>query len=140
MRDLLVIAHGKLQHGSSGRRWARAEQRLREVFGTCVEIRFTSGPGHATGLTRAALESGARWLAAAGGDGTNHEVVNGFFEGEENIRPEVPLSFLPCGSGNDWARTLEIPGNLVDAVTLLTASSTRRVDVGLARFQTAGGR
>ncbi len=140
MRDLLVIAHGKLQHGSAGRRWARAELRLREVFGGGVEIRFTSAKGDAATLTRAALDSGAGWLAAAGGDGTIHEVVNGFFVGGENIRPDVPLSFLPCGSGNDWTRTLEIPGNLMDAVTSLHGSCIRRVDVGIARYQTAGGR
>lgn len=139
MRDLLVIAHGKLQSGSAGRRWARAELRLQEIFGNRFEIQFTSAREDATRMARSALESGAGWLAAAGGDGTIHEVVNGYFNGEKNIRPEAALSFIPCGSGNDWARTLAIPAHAPDAVAALPRSGIRRVDVGLAEFQSPDG-
>lgn len=139
MRDLLVIAHGKLQHGLAGRRWARGALRLREIFGDAVEIRFTSQPGDATRLSRRALESGVDWVAAAGGDGTIHEVVNGYFEAGRNIRPSASLSFLPCGSGNDWVRTLKIPTDVLAAVAALPGSRIRPVDVGLASFQALDG-
>jgi len=139
MSDLLVVAHGKLQHGSARRSWARAELRLREVFGNRVEIRYTAGGGDAAHLARSALQSGADWLAAAGGDGTNHEVVNGFFDSGRNIRPSAALSFIPCGSGNDWARTLGIPMTAPEAVAALPNSALRRVDVGLVFFSSPGG-
>jgi diacylglycerol kinase (ATP) len=139
MTDLLVIAHGKLQRGSAQKVWARASQRLRQIFGNRVEICFTAAPGDATRLARRALQSGAGWLATAGGDGTIHEVVNGFFTGPENIRPRASLSFLPCGSGNDWVRTLNLPANTLEAVELLVRSQVRFVDVGFAGYQALDG-
>lgn len=139
MKDLLVIANGILQRGSAGRRWAGAELRLKEVFGNRFEIQFTLARNDATQMARSALEAGATWLAAAGGDGTIHEVVNGYFSGAKNIRPEADLSFIPCGSGNDWTRTLGIPAHPAHAVTALQRSVARRVDVGLAEFQAPEG-
>jgi diacylglycerol kinase (ATP) len=139
MTDLLVIAHGRLQRGPAHRIWARASQRLRQIFGSRVEICFTAGQGDATRLARQALQAGAEWLVAAGGDGTIHEVVNGFFAGPQNIRPRASLSFLPCGSGNDWARTLSLPSNTLKAVELLTRSQVRFVDVGFATYLAPGG-
>ncbi len=139
MTDLLVIVHGRLLRTSSARGWARAELRLREIFGAGVEIQFTGGPGDATLLARKALESGTDWLAAAGGDGLFHEVVNGFFEAGKNIRPSAALSFIPWGSGNDWARTLEIMLSPLDAISALPRARMARVDVGLVSFRASDG-
>jgi diacylglycerol kinase (ATP) len=135
MTDLYVIANGKFQQGWTGRRFDRVVLRLRELFGNGVEIVFTSRRGDATQHAHQALMSGVGWLAAAGGDGTVHEVVNGFFEKDRNIQPKSPLSFLPCGSGNDWARTLGIPTGLFDAVESLAHASLHEVDVGHVRFR-----
>jgi YegS/Rv2252/BmrU family lipid kinase len=139
MTDLLVIANGKYQHGLRGRRWNAALRRLREIFGNGVDLYYTSGPGDGTRRTRAALREGIGWLAAAGGDGTINEVVNGYFEKDRNIQPNSPLTFLPFGSGNDWLRTLGTPLNVEDAVEALARSSVHSVDVGLARFRNLQG-
>ncbi len=134
MADLLVIANGRIQVGRSARLWNRAEQRLREVFGNAVEVYFTGHRGDAARCARKALLAGSEWIAAAGGDGTFNEVANGFFEGSSNIRPNSFLSLLPCGSGNDYAKTLQIPRDLLGAVEALERPGCRTVDVGLARF------
>jgi diacylglycerol kinase (ATP) len=139
MTDLLVIANGRFQRGRNGRRWDRVEVRLRELFGNGVEIRFSSGKGDATRYAREALVAGVGWLAAAGGDGTINEVVNGYFEKDRNIQPKSPLSFLPCGSGNDWVRTLGLPIDLLKAVEALAHASPHLVDVGHVRYQGLDG-
>ena len=137
--DLLVIANGRFQRGRAGRRWEKVAVRLRELFGSGVEICFTSGVGDATRRAREALQCGVGWLAAAGGDGTINEVVNGYFENGRNIQPKTPLSFLPGGSGNDWVRTLCLPTNIGLAVEALVQSRLHIVDVGLARFRGVNG-
>ena len=140
MTDLFVVANGKLQSGRARRRWAAAEARLREIFGNRVEIRFTTGKGDGTQVARQALLSGAQWLAAAGGDGTINEVVNGFFEEGRNIRPDSALSLLPCGSGNDYVRIFDISADPCLAAEALQRSAIHPVDVGLARFPGIDGR
>ncbi len=139
MTDLLVIANGRFQRGLAGRRWQRVLARLRELFGNGVEIHFTSGRGEATRRAREALIAGIGWLAAAGGDGTINEVVNGYFEKDQNIQPKSPLSFLPCGSGNDWVRTLGLAPDLLLSVEALARSSLHTVDVGMARCRSLEG-
>jgi diacylglycerol kinase (ATP) len=139
MTDLFVIANGKLQNGRGARPWHRVETCLRESFGNQVEIRFTSDRGDAARIARAALLAGSQWLAAAGGDGTLNEVANGFFDGEMNVRPESALSLLPCGSGNDFARTLGLPPEPWRAAVALRQSQPRRIDAGIARFRAVDG-
>jgi len=139
MTDLLVIANGRLGKGLARARWQRALDRLRELFGNGVEIYFTKGRGDATRRAREALLAGVGWLAAAGGDGTFHEVVNGYFDRGRNIQPKSALSFFPCGSANDWTRTLGVPGSLLASVEALTNSTIHKVDVSLARYQGLSG-
>ncbi len=139
MADLLVIANGKHQSGSSAARWDEAVTKLREIFGDRLEIRYTGGRGDGESLAREALLAGATWLAAAGGDGTIHEVVNGFFDGGRNVGPDASLSFIPCGRGNDWVRTLGLPTSVRDAVASLENGKPRRVDVGHAICRDASG-
>jgi YegS/Rv2252/BmrU family lipid kinase len=134
--ELLVIVNGCV---TRCRWWGRAEARLRILFGNRVEIRYTRGRGDATRIVREALESSAEWIAAAGGDGTINEVLNGFFEGGHSVRPGAALSFLPCGTANDWVRTLGSPLRLNDAIDALPAARPGAVDVGLARCCDHGG-
>lgn len=139
MADPIVIAHGRFQHGSAARRWSRVERALRRDFGNSVEIRFTSGPGDATVLAGAAVGQGARWIVAAGGDGTVHEVANGLFEGARLRDPSLALTIIPCGSANDFARSLATAAIPASAGSELENWTERSVDAGFARFQRRSG-
>jgi len=139
MSDLLVIANGLFARGFAGARWRRVCRRLRETFGSDFEIYYTSGPGDAVQRMRAALRDGCSWVAAAGGDGIFNEVVNGFFDSGIPIRTGASLSFLPCGSGNDWIRTLDVAHARLDSVDALVHAEIRLIDVGLAQFRNLRG-
>lgn len=45
---------------------------------------------------------------------------------------ETPLGIIPGGRGNDLARVLGIPGDPAEAVAVIAAGETRRIDVGEA--------
>ena len=64
------------------------------------EINYTKSSGDATKIARKYFFS-KNILFSVGGDGTLNEVVNGII-GSKNI-----LGVVPCGSGNDFYRTLE---------------------------------
>jgi len=51
-------------------------------------------------------------IVASGGDGTLSEVVNGM----QYNNVDIPVAFIPTGSGNDFARSVHIPRNSDEAI------------------------
>jgi diacylglycerol kinase family enzyme len=74
-----------------------------------VEAIDTQERGHAVQICREAASEGYDVVVAFGGDGTVNEAANGLFGSR------TPLTALPGGSTNVWARTLGIPNDVVDA-------------------------
>lgn len=79
-------------------------------------------------LAREALELGCEAIVAAGGDGTLNWVLNGLAPAL-NAGRRVRLGVLPLGTGNDFARTCNIPLDLDHALAVLREGLTRRIDV-----------
>ncbi|WP_072370292.1 diacylglycerol/lipid kinase family protein [Thermophilibacter mediterraneus] len=91
------------------------------------EVRLTRGPGDAVGV--AADAAGFDTVLALGGDGVIHEVVNGLMTLPTTARPQ--LGVIPLGSGNDYARTLGMPRNDVEAAfARLVRGTAHEVEVG----------
>jgi diacylglycerol kinase family enzyme len=93
-----------------------------------VEAIDTEKREHATQITREAAREGYDVVVAFGGDGTVNEAANGL------VGSDTPLTALPGGSTNVWARTLGIPNDVVDATEHLLRMADdfrpRRVDLG----------
>ena len=107
----------------------RARQRLEAMApGWRAKVEFwpTERPGHAVELARRASLSGFGIVAAAGGDGTVHEVANGVLQAG---CPEVCLAVLPLGSADDYAYSLRHDHD--DAHR--APARGRWVDVGIVR-------
>jgi YegS/Rv2252/BmrU family lipid kinase len=85
-------------------------------------------PGQATDMAHEAAQAGYNIVAAVGGDGTVHEVVNGLMRVEPGERPA--LGIIPTGSGNDFATNLGLPTAPGQAARHLFAGQTRTIDVG----------
>lgn len=118
----------------------RSRQHKAELVALCqqidgFELVTTQGPGHAVTLAREAANAGYDLVAAAGGDGTIHEVVNGLVQGD---RATTRLGIVPIGSGNDLAYALEAPTDVAEAVRRLQNGRSRRID--LARIEDEYGR
>ncbi len=68
-----------------------------------------------------------RVLIVIGGDGTLNEVVNGL-----KSLCSVRIGYIPAGSGNDFARNLKIPKNVLRACELIFEKKRlRRLDYGV---------
>jgi diacylglycerol kinase (ATP) len=78
---------------------------VRRTLPAEVHLRPTTRPGEAVELARQAAQEGYPVVAAAGGDGTVHEVANGLLLAN---RPEVIFSVWPIGSANDYAFALGV--------------------------------
>ncbi len=86
------------------------------------EIRFTERAGHATELSREAIEQGFDVVVAVGGDGTINEVARAL------IGKEAILGIIPLGSGNGLARHLGIPRHVSRAVRLINKANYMLID------------
>src|SRR5581483_1700218 len=89
-------------------RGARRLEKLRRTLGTRAEFWPTDEPGQAEELARRAAAAGFAVVAAAGGDGTVHEVANGLLRAQTS---DVTLAVLPTGSANDYAHSLGLDVN-----------------------------
>uniref|UniRef100_A0A0A0KBC3 DAGKc domain-containing protein n=1 Tax=Cucumis sativus TaxID=3659 RepID=A0A0A0KBC3_CUCSA len=80
-RDLVFVVNPRGANGKTAKQWKKLvpylRTRLGEHYNICESL--TSGPCHAIDITREAIREGADAVIAVGGDGTFHEVVNGFF-------------------------------------------------------------
>jgi len=126
---LVIIANPASGRGRSEVKLRRIETALRD-WGLDYRILPTTGPGHAAEAAAAALRDGDRFLVAAGGDGTVHEVVNGMFASDQPSAPDAVLGVLATGSGCDFVKSFGIPGDAVKAARQLTGDAVRTIDVG----------
>ncbi len=69
------------------------------------------------------IKDGATDIIAVGGDGTLHEVINGFSDFER-----VNLGIIPCGTGNDFAGALNLPLDPVEALDLIIDGEAKYTD------------
>ena len=101
------------------------------------DVHMTEGPGHA-GRLAAQLSKEADGAVDAyvvtGGDGTLNEVANGLLSGGGK---QPLIGFIPTGSGNDFARNMEISFDPQEALrNVLHARQMKEIDAG---FITCGG-
>lgn len=65
-------------------------------------------------------------VVCAGGDGTLGNTVTGFMK--SGLRR--PLGYIPCGSTNDFATSLDIPKIAVDAASKIVNAEAFSIDIG----------
>ena len=98
-------------------------------------IVFTEYAGHATELAFQYARMGFDAVVAVGGDGTVNEVAKGLVKGNgrmANGERATALAIIPMGSGNGFARHLNIPIRPQKAIEMLNHSEPIAVDYGLA--------
>ena len=69
-------------------------------------------------------------VVCAGGDGTLDNTVGGIMRVERKIKKRIHMGYIPCGSTNDYARSLRISLNPVQAARDIVEGEIVHVDVG----------
>lgn len=137
--DLVFVVNPRGANGRTGKDWKNLLPYLRSRLGEHCNIceSLTSGPHHAVELTREAIREGAEAVIAVGGDGTLHEVVNGFFWGgnavsihDQKAIHTTALGLIPLGTGSDFARTFGWKNDPLDAIERIAKGVRTRIDVG----------
>lgn len=119
-------------HANRGRAWdiATLLQSIVERYGV-GSWAATEYPTHASALAEQAAKEGYEVVAALGGDGTVHEVVNGLMRVPPEQRPA--LAAVPLGSGNDFCSHQGIPDDVELAMQRAFTGQAKTIDLGQVR-------
>jgi diacylglycerol kinase (ATP) len=114
---------------SGERAFFRALDRLQELGVTLGPTYAVRDPVRLPETVRDILDDGSEYrvLILGGGDGSVSSVVDFL------AHRDVTLGLLPLGTANDFARTLEIPGDIEQACQTIAHGKVVDVDLGLAR-------
>ena len=96
-----------------------------------ITVHPTCAPKDATAVV-AELPDTYDLVVCSGGDGTLDEVVTGITE----VGSKVPVGYIPAGSTNDFANSLFMPKNMLDAASMIMKEEIYRCDVGRFNSQT----
>ena len=124
MRKLLFLVNP-----NAGQR--RVNKSLTEIIGVFneggyeVTVFLTNAPGSGTGI----VEERAKdydLVVCAGGDGTLNETITGVLRSGANC----PVGYIPCGSTNDFASTLKLSMDVVQAANDIMLGAPVEYDLG----------
>jgi diacylglycerol kinase (ATP) len=133
-----IIINPTAGGGAVAKLWPQIEQQL-QALGLSYSVQWTTHKGHAIALVDKAILEGHRWILGIGGDGTNHEIVNGILSQPHVPPQEVQYALLPVGTGNDWARQYKIPKDPATRLRRLLTPQIVTQDVGKVQYHTLDG-
>ena len=125
--------HVILNPKSGGGRGARLREEIQRELsarGVDVVLLETRFAGHARDLALEAVANGATLVAAAGGDGTIHDVANGLLRSERR----VPLAIIPGGTGNDFAKVVPGASSRNSAFDVIARPAFQDFDAGFVEW------
>ena len=91
-----------------------------------VHTYITAGSKDALSAVRR-FAAGMDIVVCCGGDGTFNETVSGLLE----AGLDIPLGYIPAGSTNDFANSLQLPTDPVAAAQRIVEGTAKALDVGL---------
>lgn len=138
----VLIVNPQARNGWPRKKWPVIEPELRAALGP-LTLRFTRHAGEGRPLAKAAVQAGAKLVVAMGGDGTVSEVAAGILEAQaESASPEptCALGYVPCATGGDLRRTLDLPSDFSAAAQHIMRAKPRLVDAGQLDYLDHQGR
>jgi YegS/Rv2252/BmrU family lipid kinase len=116
---------------------ARRFRRQLDAIGAQCALKATTAPGIARRLAAEAVTDGFDLIAAAGGDGTVNEVLNGIGDAPDGFA-RARLGVLPLGTVNVFARELKIPLRVERAWEVLQRGRETKIDLPRVEFSADG--
>ena len=121
--SILVVVNPAAGHGAGLQNIPMIKENLNKLE-VKHDIVISTAPKDAVSISRKAVKEGYKVIAAVGGDGTVHEIVNGIYG------TDIALAMIPIGSGNDYAISNNIPRDIKRSCEIIKKDNRISVDVG----------
>lgn len=129
------IVNPNAGHGRGEKIWKKLECSLMQS-GVEYEVEITGGAGDARKIAQRLTAPGRELngqkqvIVAVGGDGTLNEILDGV-----SFDSQMAFGYIPTGTGNDLARSLNLPRNQEKSLDrLLNSKSYRYLDYGILSY------
>jgi YegS/Rv2252/BmrU family lipid kinase len=129
----LVIVNPNAGKGKGKKDWEKVSSLLNK-YELPFSVFFTKKKMDGAELTKNGIASGFRNIITMGGDGTMNEVVNGIFTQTTCPTSDITLGMLPVGTGNDWGKMFEIPGEYENAIRIIKEHNLFVQDIGILTY------
>lgn len=123
MRKIKYIVNPVAGDGSSKETIKVIHDRMLET-NIKYSISISGYKGEIESIAREAAQDDYTDVVAVGGDGSVLEAFNGIYD------LDIALGIIPYGTGNDFARVLNIENDLDDSLNRIILGHTKKVDVG----------
>jgi diacylglycerol kinase family enzyme len=123
LSETVVVVNAASGSGHT-QEWAAALAEKFRALGVEARIVLAQSGEALSSATREALAAGATQVVAGGGDGTVSAVAGAL------VGTEVALGVLPLGTLNHFAKDLQLPLELDQAIATVAEGCTLRADVG----------
>lgn len=125
---MTAVSHAALivnSHSRSGKKAFADACAALKALRIDTDAHAVDDPSRLHRIVRDAVAKKPEVLILGGGDGTVSGVV------DHLVGSGVPLGLLPLGTANSFARSLDIPIDLDEAVNIIAAGHRRRIDLGM---------
>lgn len=125
MKKIYLICNLMSGKAAIGAQLGKIINRLTEA-GAEVTVHPTQCKGDGSVSAEYACKAGFDMIVCCGGDGTLNEVIHGCM----NAKNAPPIGYIPAGSTNDFARSLNIPTSIMDAADIIINGIPQSCDIG----------
>lgn len=116
-------------HAGKGQIGSRLNEIIQTLAGSKNELTVVPTTGYLDAMERIKdLPQIYDLVVCSGGDGTLDEVVTGMMK--RSPKERIPVGYIPAGTTNDFARSLEIPRNMVSAAQIAVSGRPFACDIG----------
>tara|TARA_B000000441_G_C21745135_1_gene357090 strand:+ start:962 stop:1876 length:915 start_codon:yes stop_codon:yes gene_type:complete len=129
--EWFIIANGL---SNSGKTVSFLERVIKKLQDEKIQynLNLTAKSGDEINLVKKAASIGCNKILAIGGDGTVQKVVAGIILQKSISLEKMTFALIPSGTGNDWAKSKNIPSNLTGCIRVLKSGKINTQDVGAA--------
>jgi len=135
MKKVYFIVNPQAKNGKCKNLWIKLEKKLANT-NIDYQVIYTEYAKHATKIARDIVsqdDNSQKLIVAVGGDGTIQEIVSGF---SIPIPSNLSISYIPCGSANDFSLGFGVDKNPFKAMDQLIKNlETKGVFIDLGKVK-----